>query len=243
MSFNNDADREAFVDVLRGTTPARIGIGHSGGRYPTKALLKFREDLAASKDTVHRDVSGELIAELGLLPLQSRAADRREYLMNTSLGRFLDDASVAKLQAEVAPGPDVLLLVSEGLSSDAFENNVPEMLPLLRSRLADDGIRVAAPIFVRWARVAVMDHIGELLRPKASLILIGERPGLRISDSLSGYFEYAPGACRVESDRNVLSNIHRRGVPPSEAALMLAEALIRISELRKSGMDVRFDFT
>ena len=243
MSFNNDADRKAFVELLRGTTPARIGIGHSGGRYPTQPLLKFREDLAASKDTVQRDVSSDLITKLGLLPLQSRAMDRRQYLMNTTLGRFLNDESVAKLQAAVAPEPDVLLLVSEGLSSDAFDNNVPEMLPLLLARLSDDKMRVATPVFVRWARVAIMDHIGELLRPKASLILIGERPGLRISDSLSGYFEYAPGAGRVESDRNVLSNIHRRGVPPAEAALMLAEALIRILKLRKSGMDVRFDFT
>jgi len=41
----------------------------------------------------------------------------------------------------------------------------------------------------------------------------------------------------------VVSNIHRRGVPPPEAALMLAEALIQVLALKKSGMSVRFDFT
>ena len=77
---------------------------------------------------------------------------------------------------------------------------------------------------------------------QAGLILLGERPGLGISDSLSGYFEYAPGFARVESDRNVLCNIHENGVPPTEAALMLADALIQVVHTHKSGMSVRFEF-
>jgi ethanolamine ammonia-lyase small subunit len=227
---------------LQATTPARIGIGHAGGRYPTAASLKFREDLAVSKDAVHRNVAETVLAPLGLVTLQSRASSRREYLMNTRVGRFLDDPSREKLRA-MPTKADVQLVASDGLSAEAFENNVPQMLPLMASRLRKAGLNVGSPLFVRWARVAILDDIGEILRPRCALILLGERPGLGISDSLSGYFEYEPCAARLESDRNVLCNIHRRGVPPTEAALMLAEALIRVLELKKSGMSVRFDFT
>ena len=219
-----------------------MGIGHCGARYPTKAQLKFREDLAISKDAVQRDVPSAVVEKLGLIALQSRVRNRAEYLMNTTAGRFLNLESAARVEKEGTKGADIQLLVSDGLSSEAFERNVPDMLPLLTQRLKEAGVTLAKPLFIRWARVAVIDHVGEILKPKASLILLGERPGLGVSDSLSGYFEYEPRAARVESDRNVLCNIHRQGVPPTEAALMLADALLKVIQLKKSGMTVRFDF-
>lgn len=234
-----------FVEALQKTTTARIGIGHVGLRYTTASQLKFKEDLASARDSVRRDVPEAFIESLGLLSLSSRATDRRQYLMSTTEGRFLNDESVALLRKKTegdAP-VDVQILTSDGLSSEAFENNVPQMLPLMVDRLKAANLKVGNPIFVRRARVALMDHVGEIIKPKVSIILLGERPGLGISDSLSGYFEYAPALERVESDRNVLSNIHRRGIPPTEAALMLAEALIKVLQTKKSGMTVRFDFT
>lgn len=243
VSFSNKVENNSFVKELQKTTTARIGIGHAGGRYPTKAQLKFKEDLAISKDAVHRDVPDELLKKLTFINVKSRARDRKEYLINTQCGRFLDDESVDKLTNQGIKNADFQLIVSEGLSTEAFEKNVPEMLPLFNATLSEAGIKCGAPIFARWARVALMDHIGEILMPKASLIFIGERPGLGISDSLSAYFEYEPRLARVESDRNVLSNIHRLGVPPTEAAIMLARAMIQVIQNKKSGMSVRFDFT
>ncbi len=242
VSFSNDVSKNAFVAELKKTTPARIGIGHAGGRYPTMAQLKFKEDLAVSKDAVHRDVPNQFIQALGLISLQSRVNDRAEYLKNTTLGRFLNDASVEELEKRASGTYDVQIITSDGLSSEAFEKNVPIMLPLMKARLVEEGLSVAPSLFVRWARVALIDHVGELVKPKAAIILLGERPGLGISDSLSGYFEYQPNKTRIESDRNVLSNIHRLGMPPPEAALLLAEALIRVIALKKSGMTIRFDF-
>ena len=227
---------------MQGATTARIGIGHCGGRYPTQAQLKFKEDLAVSKDAVHRDVPDEEIEKLNLLGLQSKAVNRTDYLMNIRCGRFLDNKSVELLQTKAVKEPDIQLIAADGLSSEAFSRNVPQMLPLLTERLEEEGVTLGTPLFIRWARVAIQDHVGEILRPKASLILLGERPGLGISDSLSGYFEYRPCLERVESDRNVLCNIHQKGIPPAEAALMLAEAMLRVLELKTSGMNVRFDF-
>lgn len=232
-----------FIESLQATTTARIGIGRAGERYPTRAQLKFKEDLAVAKDAVHREVPEELVKRLGLLSLRSRASDRRDYLMNTLCGRFLDDSSVETLKVKAIRTPDIQIIASDGLSSEAFEKNVPEMLGLFEQRLKKENVGLGTALFVRQARVAVIDHVGEIIKPKAAIILIGERPGLGISDSLSAYFEYGPNLSRVESDRNVLSNIHRRGIPPTEAALMLAEALIEVLKLKKSGMTVRFDFS
>jgi ethanolamine ammonia-lyase small subunit len=231
-----------FLGALRRATTARIGIGRAGMRYPTRAQLQFKEDLAIARDAVHREVDDAMVERLGLLALRSRATSRRDYLMNPARGRFLDDPSVATLRARAIAGADVQIVTSDGLSCEAFAANVPAMLPLLARRLGDDGVTLGTPLFVRWARVGILDHVGEILRPRAAIVLLGERPGLGISDSLSAYFEHAPGPGRVESDRNVLSNIHRHGIPPTEAALQLAEALMTVLRLGKSGMDVRFDF-
>ena len=53
--FSNDVSANEFVTELKKTTPCRMGIGHCGARYPTKAQLKFREDLAISNDVIQRD--------------------------------------------------------------------------------------------------------------------------------------------------------------------------------------------
>jgi len=234
--------KSEFALSLKKLTPARIGIGHAGGRYLTDAQIKFRNDLAISKDAVHKEVSIETLQKMGFLILQTRAKDRKDYLMNTRAGRYLNEESVETLKKQSVKKPQIQLIASDGLSSEAFDRNVPQMWPLLTKKLESEGYQVGTPVFVRWGRVAVMDHVGEITQPEAGLILLGERPGLGISDSLSGYFGYQPCAKRVESDRNVLCNIHALGVPPTEAALMLADALIRVLQLKKSGMNVRFDF-
>ena len=243
MFSNKRVVQSDLLASLKKTTAARIGIGHVGGRYTTEAALSFREDWAFAKDTVHRDVNQTLLNSLDLIQLKTLSANRADYLRYTHLGKRLDNDSIEKLAQLKMDLNDVALIVSDGLSAQAFENNVPHMLPLLEARLKQEHVSFGSKFFVKSGRVAVMDHIGEILKPQASLILLGERPGLSSSDSLSGYFEYQPGLERIESDRNVLSNIHAKGIPPTEAALMLADALIHVLKVKKSGMTVRFNFS
>ena len=73
-------------------------------------------------------------------------------------------------------------------------------------------------------------------------MLIGERPGLASSDSLSVYFTWAPDATRSDANRNCISNIHADGLAPEFAANMavfLAQASI---QRQLSGVDLKIEF-
>src|SRR5438874_1871151 len=74
------------------------------------------------------------------------------------------------------------------------------------------GWKAGQPFVVGYCRVGVMNEIGELLRPKVVVLLIGERPGLATAESLSGYMAFQPRTGHSDANRNLISNIHARGV-------------------------------
>ena len=83
------------------------------------------------------------------------------------------------------------------------------------------------------------DEIGELLGAKAVILLVGERPGLGQSESLSCYAVYSPRvATTVEADRTCISNIHQGGTPPVEAAAVIVDLAKRMLEQKASGINM-----
>ena len=58
------------------------------------------------------------------------------------------------------------------------------------------------------ARVALGDHIAQAMGVSTVLVLIGERPGLSVADSLGIYLTHRPRPGRTDADRNCISNIH-----------------------------------
>ena len=50
------------------------------------------------------------------------------------------------------------------------------------------------------------------------VLLIGERPGLATAESLSAYMAYRPKHGDHDANRNLISNIHARGVNVEAAA-------------------------
>ena len=74
------------------------------------------------------------------------------------------------------------------------------------------------PIFVRSCRVGILNAIGELLKPRVVVLLIGERPGLQTAESLSAYLAFRPTPGHTDAHRNVISNLHAAGTPPARAA-------------------------
>jgi ethanolamine ammonia-lyase small subunit len=84
-----------------------------------------------------------------------------------------------------------------------------------------------------------MDAISEALAAKVTLILIGERPGLATGESMSCYMGYEASRKKPESQRTVISNIHKRGTFPVEAGAQIVELIEIILKEKKSGVELK----
>src|SRR5206468_189190 len=116
---------------------------------------------------------------------------------------------------------------------------VPALLPLLEQEAQQHGWRWGRPFVVRHCRVGVLNDVGELLDPAVVVLLIGERPGLATAESLSAYLAYRPRSGHTDAQRNLISNIHARGVTPAAAAPRIAALAERMQRLRASGVAVK----
>lgn len=223
---------------MKRATPARIGVWRAGTRPLTQNLLRFRADHALAQDSVLGMVKDDFPQKFNMLPVQTKVQDKDQYLTRPDLGRKLSIEGKELLAENGTRGSQVQIVVSDGLSSKAVEANIPDLLPALQQGLSQYGITTGAPIFVKYGRVAVMDEIGELLHPESLIILIGERPGLGTSESLSAYMAYRPHLGMFESERSVISNIHRKGTPPMEAGAHLASVMKKILTLKSCGVEL-----
>lgn len=169
-------------------------------------------------------VAAGLRADAQILHLATRATNRREYLLRPDWGRQLDAASAQQLVGAPS-GYDLALIVSDGLSAFAAHRQIVPLLTHLLPLLRETGWKLAPLLIVPFARVAVQDDIGERLRARAALILLGERPGLLSPDSLGAYLVWGPRRGRTDADRNCVSNIRPEGLPHAIAARTLARLL------------------
>lgn len=224
------------LQELKRNTGSRVCSGRVGTRPRTTSLLRFLADHSRSKDTVLQDVPEAWLAKTGLLEVRSEIGDKDQYLTRPDLGRRLSAEAVQTLKAKCKQAPQVQVVVSDGLSTDAITANYDEILPPLLKGLEHAGLDVGTPFFVRYGRVKVEDQIGELLGAKVVILLIGERPGLGQSESLSCYMVYSPTSKTVEADRTCISNIHRAGTPPVEAAAVIVDLAKRMLEQKASGI-------
>ena len=228
-AVNHPKDREAFMQ-LRDKTPARLGIGHCGARHTTASMLRFLCDHAAAQDTVFSDVPKEFLQELNLPFYQTTCSDRDEFLTRPDKGRVFSDETIAKIKQNVPSGLDVVVYVADGLSSNAVLHNARDILPVITDGLKSYGVKVNDPFFVQYGRVGTMDHLGDAL--------LGERPGLVTSQSMSAYIAYKPFIGISEGKRTVLSNIHAGGTPTVEAGAHIVGLIRMMLEKKVSGVDL-----
>jgi len=217
-----------FWAALGTRTPARIALGRSGSGLPTERVLEFSLAHARARDAVHApfDAKGVTAAVRSLgfdtIGVTSAVPDRETYLRRPDLGRVLSDDSRTALRARGIGPVDLAIVVADGLSSAAVHTQAPPFLAALHPWIEAERWTVGPVAVARQARVAFGDEIGELMRARAVLVLIGERPGLSSPDSLGLYLTYAPRVGRNDSERNCVSNIRTEGLSHELAAFKLA---------------------
>lgn len=245
---SGDAPKTAMdqlLQAIRERTPARLLIGRSGGSYRTATQLDLRTDHAFARDAVRReldlasDLGSELIERYGLFEVRTLAATKDEYLAQPQRGRQLDETAGALIQASCPAGADLQVVLADGLSVEALALQAPRLLPLLEAEAAARGWQFGRPFVVRHGRVGVLNEIGRWLDPVVVALLVGERPGLATSESLSAYLAYRPRPGHTDAQRNLISNIHDRGVPPANAARRIARYAERLRQLGIGGVTVK----
>lgn len=234
----NPAHGEAYLR-LKQKTPARLGLGRAGARYRTASMLRFRADHAAAQDSVFSLVEPSFYEKNDYPFVQTMCESKDQYLTRPDLGRKFDEKNQTVIRQVCGERPKVLLVIGDGLSSNAVTVNAPDCAAAIRQGLKTYGIELGKTLFIQYARVGAMDHIGEITNAELICMLVGERPGLVTSESMSAYITYQPRPGIAEAKRTVVSNIHRQGTPAVEAGAHIAQLLHTMLEKKASGIDLR----
>jgi ethanolamine ammonia-lyase small subunit len=234
-----DREQQAnLFEKLAQHTPARIGVGRTGTRPLTEEILKLRLAHAQAVDSVYGEVSAATLDAFGLFTVNTMFGDKESYLKRPDKGRILTKEAGEAIKNSCVHKPQVQIVISDGLSAKAVDDNLPDILPALTDSLVINKLVSGTPFFVRGGRVGCMDDIGRLLEPEVLVLLIGERPGLAAAASMSAYMCYQPRPGKKDSDRMVISNIHRRGTPPVEAGAHIGSILRKMIEQQVSGVNL-----
>jgi ethanolamine ammonia-lyase small subunit len=138
-----------------------------------------------------------------------------------------------------SPSPDIALVIADGLSSFAIERHAGPFLRFLVPELENRKYSLSTHCLVEQGRVAVGDHVGELLAARMTVILIGERPGLSSPDSMGIYFTYRPRRGVTDAQRNCISNIHGNGLAYEKALEKLLFLILEADRLKLSGVQLK----
>lgn len=241
-----DAGRDPWVG-LRRFTSARIALGRAGGSQRTGTVLDFRLSHARARDAVMApfDVDGlsDRFAAAGFATCRigTAVADKKTYLARPDLGRRLSGESRAQLAGYGAAwgARDLAIIVSDGLAAQAAERHAVETAAQLYGHLKSAGWSLYPILIAPFGRVKLQDEVGELLGARHALMLLGERPGLGMPDSLGAYITRGPRAACTDADRNCVSNIRPEGLPPAAAARKLAHLLAESARLGVSGVALK----
>jgi ethanolamine ammonia-lyase small subunit len=235
-----------IVRKIRVRTPARIFV-ERGAAYTTQTELDLRSAHANAVDAVwsefdlQRDFPPEFVAHWQLFQVSSKAESKSQFLLRPDLGRALGNVAEDLVAEKCSKSPDVQVVIGDGLSCAAVAAQVPLLLPLLHEKMRSRGWRLGQSFAVRYCRVGIMNDIGDLLAPRLIVLLIGERPGLATAESLSAYMAYAPKSGQTDADRNLISNIHPRGVQIPEAAERIINLATQMLAACSSGTSVKED--
>jgi ethanolamine ammonia-lyase small subunit len=242
------ADFPEVLRKIRERTPARILVGRAGAAYRTSTQLELREAHAAARDAIRAELDLETVFGAGFIKLWNlfevctEARSKEEYLLQPDLGRHLNESSRQELTKRCSRENDIQIVIGDGLSVTAVATQVPSLLPLLHEGARARGWTIGNVFVIRHCRVGVLNEIGELLAPKLVVLLTGERPGLATAESLSAYMAYRPCRTHTDANRNLISNIHSRGLKSQAAADRILNLAAQMIALQISGFSIREQF-
>lgn len=225
---------------LRRFTSARIALGRTGTSLPTAPHLAFQLAHARARNAVHHELdiasldSALQAKGLETVKLHSAAENRPVYLQRPDKGRQLDERSRALLVEAAGKEKryDVAIVIADGLSALAIEQNAQGFLDCLIPAIRAHGWTLAPIALVSQGRVAIGDEIGALLNAQIVVMMIGERPGLSSPDSMGLYLTRDPRPGLTDEARNCISNVRPEGLSYDRAAHKL---VYLIDEARKRG--------
>jgi ethanolamine ammonia-lyase small subunit len=233
-----------IVRRIRARTPARILL-ERGAAYTTQVELELRAAHASAVDAVwaefdlQKDFPPDFIAQCELFQVSSQVESKSQFLLRPDLGRRLSDPAKQLIAQRCHHTPDLQIVIGDGLSVTALSMQVPALLPLVQQQARAHGWSIGQPFAVRYCRVGIMNDIGDLLSPRVLVLLIGERPGLATAESLSAYMAYWPRSGHTDADRNLISNIHARGIRVQDAADRIVSLASHMMALKVSGTTVK----
>ncbi|RYX85081.1 ethanolamine ammonia-lyase [bacterium] len=236
-----DSSPESLAHSWKQFTPARLALPRAGASIATEERLDFHLCHANARDAVHwpfdRKTIYHRLQREGFQTqlLTSDAHSRADFLQRPDWGRRLSPRSRNEWQtiAETHGNCDISIIISDGLSALAVERHAAPLLEKLKPFFDERAWKIAPVALVSNGRVALQDEIGEIMATPLSLILIGERPGLGVPDSLSAYLVHGPRVGNTDERRNCISNIRPDGLPLDFAAQKLNYLL---GEMRLRGL-------
>ncbi|ABA87751.1 ethanolamine ammonia-lyase [Syntrophotalea carbinolica DSM 2380] len=231
------AEGQKKVDEIQARgVPLAIGYGENIWDLEPKTNKAIHDLYDDAKISLWAEFTPEFIASIpNAVTVQTKSADREDYVAHPSTGEEFSDAAVATLEklraAWGGKAPDVQIVLSDGLNAKALmdEDHLMPFMDELKSEMAKAGWTVAKEnIVVTSGRVRAGYQAGDILfkdpasTPKAIIHIIGERPG-------SGHHAYsvymtrvAPAtwaAGTVDHDvTKVISGISNTGLDPRKAA-------------------------
>ena len=236
----NPKDADGLRALMASTT-ARIGVGRAGPRYSTAELLLFQGDHAVTQDALYRDVDQKLLDQFNLFTVQTKVTGgKQEYLLRPDLGRLLNDDAKRIINEKCQKNVNVQLVVGDGLSAAAIEANLRQIFPVIKQGVQQASLTFGTPFFVKYARVGVMNDVGELIKPDVVILLIGERPGLGRAESMSAYMGYKPKYGDTDADRDVVCNIFENGgTNPLEGGAFVVQIAQKMRKNQASGVKLK----
>jgi ethanolamine ammonia-lyase large subunit len=232
---------------LKESLPAAPGFDNAGPRPVNDVQRILRANQAVGREAVH---SGLRISELepfNFRLLATRAESKADHLRNPELGSRLNPEMAATLSPEYC---EVQIVVADGLSAEAVHHNIPDLLPVLQDGLASRNYIMGQPMLVPYGRVKLVEALGDILKPKLLILLIGERPGgdalssrslsaylaIRLTDSpsLKEAARYS-GNPSIAYEYTLITNIYAGGLPAVEAGSVVAEKAMEILEHQAAG--------